>query len=248
MGPTLEALHRLQEIETQLRSVREQIQSKRRTVQAHQRRVATLDRQMADTHDQIRTAQAEADRLELDRKTHESHIAKLRDALNKSKTNKEYAAVLTQLNTDKADMVKIEDAVLSAMSKVEELKKHEAELRASRDREQARGGELEKSAQDTETRLSARLKDLEAQRESASEGIPREALSLFERACEAHEGEGMAAIEQAHPKRQEFTCSGCNMSITLETINALQSRDVVVQCHTCTRILYLESSRAGVGA
>ena len=31
------------------------------------------------------------------------------------------------------------------------------------------------------------------------------------------------------------------MSRTLETVNALQSRDVVRQCQTCSRILYLEA-------
>ncbi len=246
MGPTLEALHRLQDIENQLRSVREQIESKRRTIQSHQRRIATLDRQIADTHDQIRTAQSESDRLELDRKTHESHIAKLREALNKTKTNKEYAAILTQLNTDKADTVKIEDAALAAMSKVDELKKHEAELKTTREKEAGRIEELQKAAAETEARLSARLKDLENQREAAADPIPGEALSLFERACEKHEGEAMAAIEQSHPKRPEYTCSGCNMSITLETINALQSRDAVIQCQTCSRILYLD--RASVHA
>jgi uncharacterized protein len=247
MGPTLEALHRLQNIESQLRSVREQIESKRRTVQAHQRRVATLDRQIADNHDQCRGAQSEADRLELDRKTHEAHIAKLRETLNKTKTNKEYAAILTQLNTDKADAVKIEDAALVAMSKVDEFRKQEVELKAARERELLKISEMRKSAEEIEARFSAKLKDLEARRESATDGIAPEVLSLFDRACEKHDGEGMAAIEQTHPKREEYTCSGCNMSLTLETVNSLQSRDAVVQCQTCSRILYLES-RAGVGA
>jgi predicted nucleic acid-binding Zn-ribbon protein len=241
MGATLEALHRLQVIESQLRSVREQIESKRRSVQGSQRRIATIDRQLADTHEQIRNAQAEADKLELDRKTNEAHIAKLREALNRSKTNKEYAAVLTQLNTDKADLVKLEDAVLAAMSKVDELKKQEAQLREGREKEVARAAELTRAAEEVEARLSAQIKDLESQREAATGGIPREALQLFERACEAHDGDAMAAIEQSHPKRPEFTCSGCNMSLTLETVNALRSRDVVLQCHTCSRILYIDA-------
>jgi uncharacterized protein len=72
--------------------------------------------------------------------------------------------------------------------------------------------------------------------------VPAEALILFERAADKHEGEALAHIEQSHPKRAEYTCSGCNMSVPLETVNALQSRDAVVQCQTCSRILYLEAS------
>src|SRR5512142_1200876 len=103
MGATLDALQRLQAIDNQLRSSREQIENKRRSVEAHRRKAATLQRQLTDAHEAIRRVQAEADRLELERKTQEAHLSKLREALNHSKTNKEYAAILTQLNTDKAD-------------------------------------------------------------------------------------------------------------------------------------------------
>ena len=241
MGATLDALHHLQSIEFQLRSVREQIESKQRSIQAHQRRLATIERQMSDLHQQIRQAQSEADKMDLDRKTHEQHVAKLREALNRTKTNKEYAAILTQLNTDKADASRTEDAVLTALTKIDELKKQENEFRAAREKEQARGAELEKAASDVQARLSGKLKELESQRASAAASVPPEALMLFERASEAHEGEGLAAVEQTHPKRAEYICSGCNMSLTLETINALQSKDVVVQCQTCSRILYLNA-------
>lgn len=245
MGATLDALQRLQRIETQLRSVREQIETKRRSVQAHHRRLATLERQITDTHDLIRQAQAAADRLELERKSHEEHVKNLRERLNQTKTNKEYAAVLTQLNTDKADTLKIEDHVLAAMSKVDDLKKQESEYRAVLDKEKARMGETEKSVAELETRLSSQIKDLEAQREDAAQDVPPEALRTFERARDKHEGEAMAAVEQPHPRRAEYICSGCNMSLTLETINALQSRDDVQVCVVCSRILYLDVA-AGV--
>jgi uncharacterized protein len=242
MGATLEALQRLQRIETQLRSVRGQIETKKRSVQAHQRRLATLERQVADSHDLIRQAQANADKLDLDRKSHEEHVKNLRERLNQTKTNKEYAAALTQLNTDKADTLKIEDQVLAAMAKVDELRKKEAESRAILEKEKARMGETEKSVQDLENKLAAQIKDLEAQREAAAEEIPADALRVFERARDKHEGEAMAHVEQPHPRRAEYICSGCNMSITLQTLNSLHSRDDVQVCHVCSRILYLDAA------
>ena len=245
MGATLDALQRLQSIEAQLRSSREQIETRQRTVEAHRRKIATLGRQATDIHDAIRRAQADADKLELERKIQEAHLAKLREALNHSKTNKEYAAILTQLNTDKADALKIEDKVLAAMAKVDELRKQEAEHRATLDKEKARMGETRKSSSDLEAKLAAQIKDLEAQREAAASEVPPAALNTFERARDKHDGEAMAAVEQPHPRRPEYICSGCNMSITLETINSLQSRDEMQVCHVCSRILYLDTT-AGV--
>ena len=242
MGATLDALHRLQSIEDRLRSVREQIDSKRRLVQGRRNRVAHIERQINDTHQAIRQAQTEADRLELDRLTREEHVARLREALNRTKSNKEYAALLTQLNTEKADMLKLEDSALNAMGRVEQERKKETELKALIEKEKSQTAEVTKTVQEAEGKLAAELEALERERAGAADHIPARALAVFERACERHEGEAMALVERVHPKRAEYVCTGCNMSIPLEVINALQSRDEVQQCQTCSRILYLEAS------
>jgi len=241
MGATLDALHRLQSIEDRLRSVREQVDSKRRLVQGRRNRVAHLERQINDTHQAIRQAQTEADRLELDRLTREEHVARLREALNRTKSNKEYAALLTQLNTEKADMLKLEDSALGAMGRVEQERKKEADLKALLAKELSQSTEITKTAQEAEGKLAAEPEALERERADAADHIPAKALAVFERACERHEGEAMALVERVHPKRAEYVCTGCNMSIPLEVINALQSRDEVQQCQTCSRILYLEA-------
>jgi predicted nucleic acid-binding Zn-ribbon protein len=102
--------------------------------------------------------------------------------------------------------------------------------------------ELETTAADFEAELSGQMEDLVAQRAESCTIIPPEALSIFERACEKHEGEATAIINKVHPKREEYICSGCNMSVRLETVNALKiSRDTVLQCEICSRILFIEN-------
>ncbi|NLX12297.1 MAG: hypothetical protein GXY44_01405 [Phycisphaerales bacterium] len=241
MGATLDALHKLQSIEARIRSIREQLDSKERISKAHQRRVAAHEQKINDLGKQIRESQSNADRLELDRKTHEEHINKLREALNRAKTNKEYAALLTELNTNKADSLKSEDAVLAALSKVDELRKNQEELRVLLDKEHGHGRELVQAVEAMRDKYADQLRDLEQQRQDAADEIPPTTLRMFERSCERHEGEAMAIIHQSHPKRAEYTCGGCNMSVPLEMINALQSRDDVQQCPNCLRILYLDA-------
>jgi hypothetical protein len=240
MGATLDALHRLQLIESDLRAVRDQMESKQRRVRVQRQKVAKLEHQIAETKHAIQHAQSESDRLELDRKQHEEHITKLRQTLNEAKNNKEYAAVLTQLNTDKADAMKLEDAVLAGLGKVDELKKELADFQEQHTKEQGRFEAIEKKVTDESAELVARQKDLEAKREDAAENIPPQVLSMFEKACERHEGEAMALVDRVSPRRNEYICGGCNMSVPLEVINALQSRDEVQRCQNCQRILCLE--------
>jgi len=242
MGATLDALHRLQSTEDRLRSVREQVESKRRAVRSRQQRLARLQQQVHDTHQAIQQVRSHADRLELDRQTREAHIARLREALNRTKSNKEYAAILTQLNTEKADMLKLEDEILKILGQVDEHRKTEASLKTSLSEEQSEAARVAETVQVAEEKLSDELRSLEAQREEAASQLPPSVLAVFERSCERNEGEAMARIEKVHPKRAEYVCSGCNMSVPLEIVNALQSRDEIQQCQTCSRILYLEAS------
>jgi len=241
MGATLDALHRLQSIEDKLRSVREQIEAKRRFVHTRQKRIIKLERDLTEILHTIQKAQAEADKFELDRKAQEQNVAKLREALNRTKNNKEYAALLTQINTAKADIMKIEDTVLASMTRVDEERKKESATKETLVKEQTQTAELTKSAQESEAKLGAQLKEWEDKRADAASQITPSVLATFERACERHDGEAMAILEQIHPKRAEYICSGCNMSIPLEVVNALQSRDEVQLCQTCSRILYIEA-------
>jgi len=244
MGATLDALHRLQFIEDKLRRVREQIESKRRIVRTRRQRLVKLEREAEQIHQTIQQAQTQSDRLELDRQTREAHIARLREALNRTKSNKEYAAILTQLNTEKADMLKLEDEILKILARVDEQRKEEAALRASLAEEQQQVTKATESAEAAAAKLAEELKSLEQERAEAAAQIPPSVLAIFERACERHEGEAMASVEKVHPKRAEYVCTGCNMSVPLEIVNALQSRDEIQQCQTCSRILFLETSPA----
>jgi predicted nucleic acid-binding Zn-ribbon protein len=240
MGATLEALQKLQEIDQQLRSTREQIESKKRSARAAQRRVAALTRQIEDSELEIRKSQAQVDQFEMERQAHEGRISKLREALNKAKTNKEYAAILTELNTDKADTTKLEEAALVAMTKVEEQRQVQQDLRDSFESCQNRVKDLEQATAELEEKLGSRISELERQREEAADAIAPEVMALFNRAADQNDGDAMAAIEQTHPKRAEYICSGCNMNVVLETINALQTNDKIQVCQTCLRILYLD--------
>lgn len=241
MGAMLDALNRLQQIDQQLRSTQESIQAKHRTVLNLERKAKELEKQIEQVHLQARQAQAEADRQELDRKAREQHIAKMREALNKAKTNKEYSALLAELNTEKADSMKLEDVVLTAMGKVEEYRKQETSLKDALAAQKQRIEDARRIARETEAQLASRVADLEKQRSAACVDVPGEIMMMFNRAADQNDGDALAAVQRTHPKRAEYICGGCNMGIPLEIINLLQTRGEIKQCNTCLRILYLES-------
>lgn len=248
MGATLDALHRLQEIELQLAEVKGRIDRRYRAVKRQEERIAQIDADIASRLETIKRDQIDADRLELDMKGREATIAKHRQQLNEAKTNKEYSAILTQLNTEKADSSKVEERVLTMMGELEAKKKSIEEIKAARAAEVSRRDELVAEAKAAEDAAKSRLDELRAQRAKAAADVPEMALGLFTRIAEKNEGEALAKVVRTHPKRAEYACDGCNMAINIEQVNAVMSRDEAVLCNSCKRILYMPSAAASLRA
>lgn len=244
MGATLDALHRLQEVELQIAEIRKGIDRKARAVKQQEARIAELNAKIKQQQDALRTGQMEADRLGVDVKVHEAEIAKLRAALQLAKTNKEYSALLTQLNTSKADNSKVEDRALGLMGELDKKRQEIAALQEQGKADHERLLELQQVVKDAEARQKDRLDALMAEREQAAAAVPPSALEFFERMAKKNEGEAMAKVIRTNPKRAEYACDGCNMAITIEQVNAILSRDEAVTCNICGRILYIDSAAA----
>jgi uncharacterized protein len=245
MGATLDALHRLQEIELQIADIRSGIDRKARAVTRQQARIQALDAKITALIAAIRHDQIEADRFDLDVKSQEAEIAKLRQALNAVKTNKEYSAILTQLNTNKADNSKIEEKVLVALTQIDVKKKELAGLQEEKAGEVTKQGEFQAAVKQTEEHAKPKLDRLLAERAKAAESVPAAALQVFNRVANKNEGQALAVVMRTNPKRAEYACGGCNMAINIEQVNAIMSRDEAVLCNSCGRILYLEQPTVG---
>ena len=218
MGKTLDALRHLQDVERKLGDLHKEAEVKRRRVQVCKR-------------------QLRQDEQELEVNTREEVIQKHRVALNQAKTNKEYAAILMTINTEKADTSKLESRVLELMTAKDALQSSYDQLAAEGEKTRERRVQVEAKLKAYLEETGGECESLAREREQASEALPPTVVSAFDRAAGRLGGEALAKITRVNPKRDEYVCGGCNMAITLETVNALRTRDEVVQCNTCGRIL-----------
>ncbi len=240
MSATLDALQTLQQVTLKLTALRSKIERKKRSVHSHDRRQAAYDVEAAAKHETILLRQAAVDQLELEVKTHEAQTTHLREALNKSKTNKEYAAILTQINTGKADNSKLEDRILEGLNELETLRSEEEVIRSKIEDEKQALANAHTAAEAFEQGSQAELEALARERTEAASAVPSSTLSIFDRVAERHDGEALARVIQPHPKRQEFMCDGCNMSVTLEQFVTLRAGTDIQVCNSCGRVLFLD--------
>ncbi|MFQ5489992.1 MAG: zinc ribbon domain-containing protein [Phycisphaerae bacterium] len=244
MGELIEALHKLQEIELQMSRLRRGEDDKLRQVRIVERKISRIDDQLEELDHERSPLQLEVEQLDADVRGREASILKHREELLKARTNKDYSAILTAINTEKADTAKLESLALEKMGQLERFQTQADTLKAERELLVKRMEHAQQAVQAYRDRTADERADCQARREEASVALPPTALSTFNRVAERHEGQALAEIERLSPKLEEFACGGCNIKVPLDTINELRSRDEIRFCGNCGRILYLEVTQA----
>ena len=239
MGPVLNGLIKLQSIENRLRAIKSKLARSRRSVIFLENQVRTLQSQSEAKKEEIKLTRVQCDRLELELKTRDVEVAKLRTALNTAKTNKDYSAILSQMNTYKADNSKIETQVLDLFKNIEsdEQQCNEIQTKIAEEKEK-----LEQLRKDSETKSEQYEKEIalvEAEWQNASKEIPKAVLEIFNRVADTYDGDAIANDEQQQGS-EVYTCGGCFMTLRLDIINQLMTKDDVIRCPSCTRIVVIE--------
>lgn len=240
MGVTLDAIRALQEIELQIYDIRRQLARKEKFVTIQSSKVAAARAALEAEQREHRKAQVEMGDFDLTLKSRSAGIEKMREQLNSVRTNKEYAAILSQLNTEKAEVARIESKGLEMMTALDARKATlTAHEKTCHDEEQ-RLTELKNQLTAAQQSFAQKLGELDAARKQASGPIAAEILMMFNRVAERYEGEAIARVGRSNPRRDEFICEGCNMSVTADRYNGLKTRDEIQTCSNCGRILYVE--------
>ncbi len=240
MGSTLNELRRLQDVELQLASIRRNRDGKARRVEVLQNKVRQIEARIEENRKAARAQQIKIDELTLDVNSREDSVDKHRQALNKAKTNKEYAAILAAMNTEKADTTKVESEVLQFMEELNTIKAQGTTLEGEREKALAEVVGAQQVLDAFDAQSKAEKDRLTGERMQISKGIEPTAMVTFDRTAQRHEGEAMAAVVKLRSKGDDWACGGCNLKITLDMVNLLATRDEVRLCGACGRILYIE--------
>ncbi len=243
MSSLLSGLAQLQSVENRLRAAKAKLARCRRSVVLQENRIRSEQNTLEAKKEELQLTRIQCDRLELDLKGRDQQIAKLRAALNTAKTNKEYASLLTILNTSKADNSKVEIQILELMKAIEA---DEAECQKSREEIDAQKEKLEqvrKEAEASAVSLQEEVASVQSEWDEAAAMITPDALEVFKRVAETYDGEAVVDVEEQEGRSAVYSCGGCFMSITNESVNLLMTRDEIIRCSNCTRILILKKNR-----
>lgn len=239
MGVTAK-LVRLYRVDQQLRGLNGRLRAAESYLREQDRLLAELDAKSSAIAAQLRQLEASARNDEVEAKGFDQKIEALRERMNNSKTSKEHAAVLAEVNTLKADKGLIEERAIKSMQKLDELRKQAAALEAEREERRKVRQVAEKDRDDRAAEIKDRVAELEAERKLALEEVPKHALAVYEERLSIDEDDVMAAVEEQDRRNMEYTCGSCYTHLPIELVSILLKRGDVTKCPSCKVILFME--------
>jgi hypothetical protein len=125
------------------------------------------------------------------------------------------------------------------MELVEKSQKEQAELTTQLDAEKTKLETMRKGIGDKVASIQKEIDELQVPRAQTWSAVPAKARELFDKLAERHEGEALSALSKPDRRREEYVCTACNMELVPDVYNKLHSRDELVFCPSCRRILYI---------
>jgi predicted nucleic acid-binding Zn-ribbon protein len=233
VNPDLRSLIALQDTELKIASIQKQIsdipkqvevyrQELQRLEQAHRDRVV----QMQEDTKRRRTFEGEVDMMRV-------RLSKLKDQLMMVKTNKEYTAMLHEIQMAEAQIRQEEDKILEIMEEIENL---EADLKNDENALKARTQEIQKGIEASESsipELEAALENLREQKARTEAEVESELLARYRRIAELRKGVALA-------EARDELCTACHVRIRPQVYAELLRTEDIHSCDSCSRILYFK--------
>lgn len=239
MGPINVALVRLYQADQKLREAQGRLDAVSKNVRIQERKVGELSEKLRLDQSKLREQQSQSAQFDLDIKTREEHIEKLRAQQQTASTNREYQTFLVEINTEKLDKEKAEEQLLQVMEVVEKLQSETKEQATQLESETARLESLRGEIGDRVKILQVEIDGRRPERDAAAAALPPRARDAFERLAEKFDGEAMSALTKPDRRREEYACTVCNMDLVTDVYNKLHSRDELSFCPSCHRILFI---------
>ena len=235
MREQLELLWELQRIDLDLKNIKG---DRDRTPKELKR----LDEKLNSEKERIQKEKEKAEHLEKERKKKELNLSSKQDKIKREeakmfevKTNKEYQALLSEMESIKESINRDEEEILQIMDEIDELKKNlskrEREVAVVHEKVEAE----RKSIQEKMAHGDTVWKEQTERREVISKQLEANLVKLYDTLKEKRQGLGVVGAK-------DETCQGCFVNIPPQMFIEVQKNNALIRCPNCNRILYWEGN------
>ncbi len=241
MSQDLDHLIALQQLDTAAEEAR-------RLVVTTPQRIAGLDAQLAAAEAALASARALKIESETERRTLDKDLAAIRarrskflDQTIEVKTNREYHALQHEIQMADEEIKRLEDRILENMLALDDINASITAAEAGM-KDAERSVTTQKQTIEAERRRSeGSLEELARQRQALVARISPRAYAVFDTVSRGRKSPAVAAVLGG-------LCSVCHVRVRPQIDQDVRRREEVVQCESCTRILYHPSLHSSTGS
>ncbi len=208
---------RLAEIPVQLDACRLELEAKKEILSIAKEKIAALQKNSKAIESEV---QREND-----------HMAKAKTKLAAVKTNKEYTAILSEVDAVKEKVEGLEDEELEIMESLEEKQKEIPGVEKDCKEEDARFQEYKEKKDAERDRTREELDGFIAGRKKLVEQVDKVMLQRYEKVANSREGRAVVLL-------RGNICQGCFQQILPQMVIDVKVGESIQQCSNCIRFLY----------
>jgi predicted nucleic acid-binding Zn-ribbon protein len=179
----------------------------------------------------LEEAKIKQHKLELDVKTKQQELEKYQQQMMSIKTNKEYDALVSQIDKIKGDVDVAETEILNTIDQVKDLEKHiddyKKQLNDTEENNKKQLSVLQEKMDSIGDKVAAKDKE----RQVVLGGVPRSILSVYERVRRGKGGDVVVSVKKR-------ACGACYKSLTPKKAQEIKGGGKIFTCDYCGRILY----------
>jgi predicted nucleic acid-binding Zn-ribbon protein len=202
--------------------------------------INNLDEELASAKDVFKKRAEKIELLEKERRQKEGDLELEQERMKRAqsklyevKTNKEYQALLAEIEALKEINSQREIEILEIMDEIDELKREYARTEKELlETEQKIGGE-KKRLEENLGRVDGVLASKKRKRTLVAKKISPELMALYKTLRERK--------RKAVVPARYGACQGCNMKIPPQMFNEVQKSQDIIVCPSCNRILFWEN-------
>ena len=241
MHPDLQHLIQLQELDLRAERDRRRVADIPIAQAALEARIAQRTGVLDAVKQRTAACQAARREIEKDLAAVQGRLSKFKNQLMEVKTNKEYQAMQKEISVAEQEVSDQETRLLERMEEADGLA---AELKAAEAALKTEQAEVASERRQLDAEREAAGRDLDqtvAERVAVVAKLSKEALAIFERVAQGRKGVAMA-------EARDGLCTVCHVRLRPQVFNDVRRNDRIIQCESCTRILYYVPPAASVPA
>jgi uncharacterized protein len=235
VSPELSQLIELQELDIEIQRVSDRllrIPAERDQTENEFNRQAAEFLDLKSKHQQTIEARYQ---LEADLATTQRNHEKFEQDKTRVTNEREYTAVLREIDTAKKHIASLETEILKHMEETERL---DAELSLKTPDVERMRAEVDHllAALDKEHQDTIRwIQDSEESRRKLGEAIPRHLFLTYDRMARTRRGQALSEVHS------DGICAACRMKVRPKVFSDVRRGDQLITCENCGRILYFRS-------